>query len=172
MDTCTLTKNLRRLGLALCLGAGAAGCATTDPVTQVVEQTKAARAPAQAPFRSITGFTPALRCMDNLFVEYGVRDVGMLVEDIYDQTKKVNAGTRDMLITALSDMTRRSRALRVIAFGRDATNAISFLASAQRQEAYEVVPQYGIKGSISQFDENVNAGTNGRQFSKQRQSLV
>ena len=29
------------------------------------------------------------------------------------------------------------------------------LASAQRQSAYEVVPQYDIKGSVSQFDENV-----------------
>jgi hypothetical protein len=156
MDASTLFTTLCRLGLALGLAAGAAGCATTEPAHQAVEQTQASRtAAAHAPFRSITGFTPALRCMDNLFIEYGVRDVGMLVEDIFDQTRKVNAGTRDMLITALSDMTRRSRALRVIAFGRDATNVISFLASAQRHEPYEVVPQYGIKGSISQFDENV-----------------
>jgi hypothetical protein len=159
MNACTLFNTLRRLGAALGLAAGAAGCATMDPAPQVVEQTQASRgAPAQAPFRSITGFTPALRCMDNLFIEYGVRDVAMLVEDIFDQTKKVNAGTRDMLITALSDMTRRSRALRVNAFGRDTTNVISFLASAQRQGAYEAVPQYGIKGSISQFDENVLRG--------------
>jgi hypothetical protein len=84
-----------------------------------------------------------------------VRDVSTLIEELTDNTKKVNAGTRDMLITAVSDMTRRSRALRVVAFGKDATNAVSFLAAAQRLSAYEVIPQYDIKGSVSQFDENV-----------------
>src|SRR5258706_10771599 len=93
--------------------------------------------------------------MDSTFITYGVRNVSVLVEDIFDQTKKVNAGTRDMLISAVSDMTRRSRAIRINAFGCDSTNAISFLASAQRQQPYDTVPRYDIKGSVSQFDENL-----------------
>lgn len=147
---------LRRLSLAVAVAGALAGCSTLEVQQKTVEQTTAVRqGPEVAPFRSITGFSSALRCMDNLMIDYGVRDVTMLVEDILDQTKKVNAGTRDMLITAVSDMTRRSRAIRVVAFGRDATNVISFLASAQRQSAYEVIPQFDIKGSVSQFDENV-----------------
>ena len=147
---------LRRLAVPLAAAAAMAGCSSLEVKQNTVEQTAAARqGPEQAPFRSITGFSSALRCMDNMMIDYGVRDVSMLVEDIVDQTKKVNAGTRDMLITAISDMTRRSRAIRVVAFGRDATNVISFLASAQRQSAYEVIPQFDIKGSVSQFDENV-----------------
>ena len=152
-----LPSMLRRCGLTLAVGAALAGCSATMEVQKkTVEQTQTARlGPEVAPFRSITGFSQALRCMDNLMIDYGVRDVSMLVEDILDQTKKVNAGTRDMLISAVSDMTRRSRAIRVVAFGRDATNVISFLASAQRQSAYDVIPQFDIKGSVSQFDENV-----------------
>jgi hypothetical protein len=152
-----LSSTLRRGVLALAAAAAFAGCSATMEVQKkTVEQTAVARqGPEAAPFRSITGFSSALRCMDNLMIDYGVRDVSMLVEDILDQTKKVNAGTRDMLISAVSDMTRRSRAIRVVAFGRDATNVISFLASAQRQSAYEVIPQFDIKGSVSQFDENV-----------------
>jgi hypothetical protein len=147
---------LHRLAVAAAALAALAGCGTLDVKQKTVDQTQTARVgPEGAPFRSITGFSTALRCMDNLMLDYGVRDVSMLVEEILDQTKKVNAGTRDMLITAVSDMTRRSRALRVNAFGKDATNVISFLASAQRQGAYEVIPLYDIKGSISQFDENV-----------------
>ncbi|MEO5698761.1 MAG: DUF4384 domain-containing protein [Burkholderiaceae bacterium] len=147
---------LRRLALPLLIAAALAGCSTLDAHKETVEQTDAARTgPEQTPFRAITGFSDGLRCMDNLLIVYGVRDISMLVEDILDQTKKINAGTRDMLITALSDMTRRSRAIRVNAFGKDATNAISFLASAQSQSAYQVVPPYDIKGSVSQFDENV-----------------
>jgi hypothetical protein len=148
---------LRRLAAPIAVAAAAlAGCSALDVKQQTVTETKAlAKGPEQTPFRSITGFSQGLRCMDNLMIDYGVRDVTMLVEDIFDQTKKVNAGTRDMLISAVSDMTRRSRSMRVVAFGRDATNVISFLASAQRQSAYDVIPQYDIKGSISQFDENV-----------------
>ena len=148
---------LKRLSLALAVAGSLAGCANQLDVTKkTVDETQAVKQGTQAaPFRSITGFSSSLRCMDNLMIDYGVRDVSMLVEDIVDQTKKVNAGTRDMLISAVSDMTRRSRSIRVIAFGRDATNVISFLASAQRQNAYEVTPQFDIKGSVSQFDENV-----------------
>lgn len=147
---------VRRLAISLALSAGLAGCSTLEVQTQTVRETAAARqGPVSAPQRSITGFAPALRCMDNLMVDYGVRDLSMLVEDILDQTKKVNVGTRDMLISAVSDMTRRSRAIRLVAFGKDATNAISFLQAAQRQSAYDLIPQYDIKGSISQFDENL-----------------
>ena len=147
---------LRRLGLTVALSAAFAGCSTMEVRQKTVEQTQAARrGPEVAPFRSITGFSPALRCMDNMMLDYGVRDVSMLVEDILDQTKKVNAGTRDMLISAVSDMTRRSRAVRVVDFGRGTTNAISFAESAQRRSAYEVMPQFDIKGSVSQFDENL-----------------
>ena len=147
---------LRRIGVVAAIAGAVAGCSTMEVTKNTVKQTETARVgPQETPFRSITGFSSALRCMDNMMIDYGVRDVSMLVEDIFDQTKKVNAGTRDMLITAVSDMTRRSRAIRVVAFGRDATNVISFLASAQRQSAYEVIPQYDIKGSVSQFDENV-----------------
>ena len=141
----------------LAIATALTGCSTTPDIQKAtVDQTVAARlGPEARPFRAITGFSSALRCMDNLMIDYGVRDVSMLVEDLEDQTRRINAGARDMLISAVSDMTRRSRAIRLVAFGRDATNVISFLASAQRQSVYEAVPQYDIKGSISQLDEHV-----------------
>ncbi len=151
-----LTPTLGRVAAALSLCGAFAGCSTMEVKQKTIAQTDQARiGPQVAPQRAITGFAPALRCMDNLLFDYGVRDVSMLVEELQDQTKKVNVGTRDMLISAVSDMTRRSRAVRLVAFGKDATNAISFLASAQRQSAYEVIPQFDIKGSVSQLDENV-----------------
>jgi hypothetical protein len=153
-------KLFKRCALALALAAALGGCTTMDVKQKTLEQTQTVRAgPEAPPFRSITGFSAGLRCMDNLLIEHGIRDVSMLVEDIFDQTKKVNAGTRDMLITAVSDMTRRSRAIRINAFGRDATNVISYLAQAQRQSPYDVIPQFDIKGSVSQFDEQVIRNT-------------
>jgi hypothetical protein len=156
----THKPSLRAIVSALVVALATSGCATVgsslDVKARTVQETERAKfGPEATPQRSITGFSAALRCMDNMLLDYGVRDVSMLVEEIVDQTKKVNAGTRDMLITAVSDMTRRSRALRLVAFGKDATNVISFLQSAQRLNAYQVIPPYDIKGSVSQLDENI-----------------
>ena len=86
--------------------------------TDVAETARTMRAgPASAPARNITNFSDALRCMDGLFITYGIRDVAVMVEDLDDKTKKVTAGTKDMLISAISTMTRRSRAWRATMTG-------------------------------------------------------
>jgi peptidoglycan hydrolase-like protein with peptidoglycan-binding domain len=149
---------LRRSALAaLALGAGAlAGCATFDTQKAVAEKVETAKqGPQAAPFRSITNFSNGLRCMDNMLLDFGVHDVAVIVEDLADQTKKINAGTKDMLISAVSDMTRRSRAVRMVAYGQDSGNTIGFLFQALRREQYAVVPQYAVRGSVSQFDDNL-----------------
>jgi hypothetical protein len=55
----------------------------------------------------------------------------------------------------VSDMTKRSRAVRLVVYGPDAGNLIGFLHQAERKTAYANIPKFDIKGSISQFDENV-----------------
>ncbi|CAN7754420.1 DUF4384 domain-containing protein [Variovorax sp. LjRoot84] len=148
-------KVARLLALAAALIA-LAGCQTLEVKQPTIEQTNEIRkGPEDRPQRSITGFSHALRCMDTLLLDYGVRDITMLTEEIADETKKLNAGTRDMLISSVSDMSRRSRAVRLVAFGKDTANVISYLASAQSASAYQAIPLYDIKGSVSQFDENL-----------------
>lgn len=145
----------RHLMLAAAFAA-LTGCQALAVKQPTVQQTAEIRkGPESRPQRSITGFTQALRCMDTLLLDYGVRDVTMLTEEITDETKKLNAGTRDILISSVSDMSRRSRAVRLVAFGRDTMNVISFLSSAQSAAAYQAIPLYDIKGSVSQFDENL-----------------
>jgi curli biogenesis system outer membrane secretion channel CsgG len=142
--------------LALAALAALAGCQALEVKQPTVEQTAEIRkGPEDRPQRSITGFSQALRCMDTLMLDYGVHDVTMMTEEVTDETKRLNAGTRDMLISAVSDMSRRSRAVRLVAFGKDTVNVISFLSAAQSQAAYHAIPVYDIKGSVSQFDENL-----------------
>ncbi|MEJ8810516.1 DUF4384 domain-containing protein [Variovorax ureilyticus] len=142
--------------LALAAIAALAGCQALEVKQPTIEQTAEIRVgPEQKPQRSITGFSQPLRCMDTLMLDYGVRDVTMLTEEITDETKKLNAGTRDMLISAVSDMSRRSRAVRLVAFGKDTLNVVSFLSAAQTTAVYQAIPRYDIKGSVSQFDENL-----------------
>ena len=119
------------------------------------------KGPESAPVRTITNFSGALTCMDNLFLMYGVRDLVVITEDLKDETKKVSAGTKDMLISSVSNMTRRSKAVRMIAYGADSGNLISFMKEAEKKTMFALIPQYGIRGSISQLDESVGKKTEG-----------
>jgi hypothetical protein len=140
---------------AICL-VTALSLAACGPLPPKAEDTRAAVAPpASVPQRNVTNFSDALRCMDKLYISYGVRDVSVVLEDLSDATKKVSAGTRDMMMSAISDQGRRSRAIEVIAFGQDANNAVAFLANAQKRSAFAVVPRYDLRGSITQLDEGV-----------------
>lgn len=145
--------NIFRLIILACLCAIMVSCASQESVRKDVKVMQ--KAPSTPPTKTITNFSDGLRCMDNKLIEYGVRDIAILLEDLEDRTTKVNAGTKDMLITAISDMTRRSRAIKVIAFGNDSGNLVSFLAQAGSQNPYNVLPQYDIRGSISQLDSSV-----------------
>jgi len=141
------------------------GCSTTtttsdklraDSEKSVADLSKGTKS---APYRTITNFTGTVRCMDGLLSNYGVKGITVLVEDLDDSTKKVSVGTRDMLLSTMSEMTRRSRAIKFISYGGDQKNIVSFLAAADVKAAYSSVPQYDIRGSISQYDDNVVKNT-------------
>ncbi|MBW8830512.1 MAG: DUF4384 domain-containing protein [Burkholderiales bacterium] len=143
-------------GLVALMTFSLVGCASLDSDKVVAEKVEKAKiGPTTAPYKSITNFSSGLRCMDSLLLDFGVRDVAVIVEDLTDQTKKINTGTKDMLISAVSDMTRRSRAVRLVAYGQDSGNTIGFLYQALRREQYAVIPPFALRGSISQFDDTV-----------------
>jgi hypothetical protein len=148
--------------LLLILISSQYGCSTSDKLREESEQAvvEAGIGTKSAPYRTITNFTGAVRCMDGLLSTYGVKDVSIIVEDLDDSTKKVGVGTRDMLLSTMSEMTRRSRAIRFISYGGDQRNIVSFLAAADNKRAYASIPQYDIRGSITQFDDNVVKNTN------------
>src|SRR5882672_2014321 len=133
--------------------AALAGCASTD--TKRAPESTAAAAPVQP----ITNFSPALRCMDTLLQDYGARDITIIVEDVDDQTKGAGAGTKDMLVSVMSDMTQRSRAIRVVASNKDWGNTVNAMAALKREQ-FAVTPQYALRATMSQLD-NQNVRRNG-----------
>jgi hypothetical protein len=151
-----MNSSLLRRAAVVLAAATLAGCASLDSHRVVAEKAaEVKKGPQTAPYRSITSFSAGLRCMDNLMLDFGTHDIATIVEDLADQTKKVNAGTKDMLISAVSDMTRRSRAVRLVAYGQDSGNTIGFLQQALRREQFAVIPQFALRGSISQFDDTL-----------------
>ena len=105
--------------------------------------------------RNITNFSNGLMCMDKLLMNKRVRYTSLLIESLNDNTDQVKAGTRDMLISAISDMSKRSKKIKIIVYGKDSANLISFLKTAQQNDAYRQIPQYDIRGSISQYDKDI-----------------
>ena len=103
--------------------------------------------PAVGPRANMTSFAPALRCMDSVFRTYGAKDVSVIVEDIPDATSKVKVGAKDMFISATSQMTRGTRAIRLIPWDKGAiySGRDDILKGAT----------FAIQGSISQFDETM-----------------
>ncbi len=105
--------------------------------------------------KTITDFTTSLECMDQLLMNKRVRYTSILIEALNDKTDQVKAGTRDMLISAISEMTTKSKKIKIIAYGKDSANLISFLNSAGAKNTYKNIPHYDIRGSISQFDKSL-----------------
>jgi hypothetical protein len=86
-----------------------AGCATA-PAGRTTE------APTSAgPTRAITGFASELRCMDGLLLDYGIHDLPLAVEPVTGPTHRLGTGAENLLTVAVSDMTRSSRAIRLVA---------------------------------------------------------
>lgn len=156
-------------GAALALGSAAGLAQEGQPSQPASKPSPAQRAPAGnenankalqlsvqpsagPPRANVTGFGNALRCMDSQFRTYGVRNVPILIEDIPDSTKKINVGAREMFVSATSQMTRASRAVRLIPFD---SNKKVFQELFKGQEDIASKAAFAIQGSISQFDESL-----------------
>ncbi len=151
------TSILKKVYVILTIGSVLSGClnAQVNKVESDVQDVRVG--PGELPKRNITDFSAGLRCMDDLFLAFGAspEDYPVLVENINDKTKKVNAGTRQMIISAISDMTKRSRAVKLVVFGQDTGNLVLFLSETGNTNAYQSIPAFDIIGSISQLDDAV-----------------
>jgi peptidoglycan hydrolase-like protein with peptidoglycan-binding domain len=134
------------------------GCAQAQSKPTTAEQNAKEAAglsvkPSAGPPRAnVTGFAQALRCMDTQFRTFGVKNVSVIIEDIPDQTKKVNVGGREMFVSATSQMTRSSRAIRLIPYDG---NRRVFQDLFKGQDDIASKAAFAIQGSISQFDESL-----------------
>lgn len=150
--------NLSKILLGFCASLLLSGCLSTNVMKDVQRNAKELRkGPKELPVRNVTSFSESLRCMDDLFLSFGISrgDYVIMAEELRDKTKKVDAGTREMMFSAISEMTERSHALKTITYGADTGNLISFLSAAGNNGVYQNIPAFDIIGSISQYDDSV-----------------
>ncbi|MBX2868102.1 MAG: DUF4384 domain-containing protein [Acidiferrobacterales bacterium] len=156
----SIEKRLKATKISIMVAAALSvgGCAVSAVNEKVEQEIQVVRkGPKELPQKNITDFAEGLRCMDNLFSLFGYAkdEYVVLMEDIKDKTKKVDAGAKDMLISAISDMNRRSQVIKLIAYGADSGNLVSFLSAAEQKGVYASVPPYDIIGSVSQLDKDI-----------------
>jgi len=113
----TRTGPVARL-MTLAAAASLAACATAERVPD--NAAAPVSATAAAPAADLAG---ARRCMDTLLLDQGPRDLALLVEDGADRS-----GGRELMVSAISDMTQRSRAVRLVQAGRAAEGEAPALA--------------------------------------------
>lgn len=128
-------------------------CNTTNPeAVQTIAQPKTPVA------KTLTSFTQAKSCMDQLFRQYGKTNILLTSDGIPDKTGSISAGTRDMMIKALDDMSQSSRAFRF--YDLDLNNQSVVIIQDSINARGELPPFY-IRGSISQVDRNVTSDSIG-----------
>jgi len=129
-----------------------AGCVTDAPRPETATIVAAVKTPAA---KTVTNFTPALRCMDDMLLAYGKKDIVITTAGLPDSTGKVQTGTKDMLHTAASKMSIKSKALTFIDYDTTSNDLLAVFQDVQAAGAFQhKLPNYYIRGAITQLDEN------------------
>jgi len=132
---------------ALALVAMLTGCASVQPeLAPVVAE------PRHAPARNFTSFNDALRCVDTQLARKGAPRVAISSTGIPDLTYGVKVGADEMLINAVNQMNRKSRAYVFIDQPLERKDAQIFWLT-KRDDDPE--PRFYIRGAISQLDSSV-----------------
>lgn len=136
----------------LCVGVLIQGCVMTPP-----EQTATIAQPKTPVAKTITNFTQAKACMDQLFVSMARRGINITSDNIVDRTNSVSVSTKDMVITTLSDMSIRSDAFRYFTLGQVGSDVAKIQAHLNplAKKRLGNLPAVYIQGSISQADNNI-----------------
>ena len=116
--------------------------------------------PKSRPIRNLTNFSQAMECMDGLFIKYRVSNHDIASTDIPDKTGKLMLGAKDMLINAISKMSRNSHALRYLDYetpgSTEKTDTIQNMTKLMGSQNLNILSplEVYIRGSISQVDDN------------------
>ncbi|MCF8211068.1 MAG: DUF4384 domain-containing protein [Rhodoferax sp.] len=112
-------------------------------------------APKTPAVKTITNFTQALRCMDELFLANGKQGIVITSAGIPDATGKARAGDKEMMISALSKMTMKSNAFEFIDLtaGQSGEGDLAKLFELKGGGGTKV-PDYYIRGAVTQLDDN------------------
>ena len=126
--------------------------------------------PTNSAVRNITSFTNSLRCMDDLFLSYGKKDIVITSDGLPDKTGQITTGTKEMMISAISIMSTKSGAFRFVDVDRTQDSLFWIQENWIGVRDGLLAPNYYVRGAITQVDagvmnDNQSAGFSIPQFS-------
>jgi len=144
-------------------------CAALHPAPSQAYETVRPQTP---PARTITGFSEALRCMDELFTAYGlgIQGIGKVYvtsQGLLDKTGQISpdpmVDQREMLISTISKMTARSEAFVFVNYNpRDPEELYKHLSLVAGDKSQDfVLPNYEIVAAITELNDNVSSAAFG-----------
>jgi len=148
-------RRLAALALALL-----AGCAVT-PRDHVgfYEGVTVENRPVLQPVRSISSFSDSLGCMDRMLRDHNRGTTLVTSKIIPDASGKIFVATKEMVVTALSQMSRTSNAFRYVDYEVDVIkqdtvqNLTTLLLNAGQMRLQR--PALYVSGALSYMDQNV-----------------
>ena len=157
---------LARFSFALLAAGLVSGCAISPrDNAQFFDRIPTENTPITVPTRSMSNFGDSLACMDKMLRDYKVPQVMVTSKILPDASGKVNVGSKDMVITALSVMSRTSGVFRYVDYEVDALkqdtvqNLTTLLLNAGQMRLSK--PQLYVSGSITYMDQNVSVSRMG-----------
>lgn len=141
--------------------------------TEFQSRGHAASRPTQRPMRSMSSFSDSLQCMDRMLRDAEVPTTLITSKQIPDFSTRVPVATKDMVITALLQMSRLSNAFRYVDYEVDIArqdtvqNLTTILLNNNQIQLQR--PSLYVSGSVSFVDQNVlnnrfDLGTSGDRF--------
>lgn len=133
----------------------------------------AANRPTQRPMRSMSSFSDSLQCMDGLMRDAQIPTTLITSKQIPDYSTRVPVATKDMIITALLQMSRLSNVFRFVDYEVDIVrqdtvqNLTNILLNNNQIQLQR--PALYISGAVAFVDQNVlnsrgDVGTSGARF--------
>ena len=139
-----------------------AGCAAPMDArkdTKYQSNASVADRPTSRPTRSLSSMSPSLVCMDHMFRQADLPTTLITSKQIPDVTGKIAVATKDMIVTALSQMSRLSNAFRYIDYEVDISrqdtvqNMTAIMLNNNQMQLQK--PALYVSGAVSFVDQNI-----------------
>ena len=138
---------------ALCCALTLGGCSSLQkqPDNQATTGVRIAATPKASPQRTITNFTESLRCIDDKLLQYEVSGLLIGAQEVLGSGEVT--GTKDMLLTSLSTMARKSKAFGIVALSDDLSDVSKYFNLHGNQSFRS--PDFFIRVGSPQIDKGV-----------------
>ncbi len=148
------TRSRSPLACIATLALMTVGCSTPvlKPDLDATTDVRIAATPNAAPQRTITNFTESLRCMDDKLAQYEISGLLIGAQEVYDETSEVS-GAKDMLLTSLSTMSRKSKAFGIVTLSQDLFDVSQYYRLHDKKSFR--APDFFIRLSTPQIDKGV-----------------